>query len=194
MKAIKLISDILPIPSYSVIIICFFLPFLTVKCSDMELASVSGVDLARGVDFKEKVKDGEFAKKMSDYKKYTGETLENDDEIPAEDNEKQKSKPSILLIVPFLLGVSGLIISFIKIRNKGIIQLIISLASFICLVIFGLTIKNSSELNMLNSSNDGLITIHLGNAFYCASLIFILIMSFYSFEQYWKRNYTKYVD
>ena len=47
---------------------------------------------------------------------------------------------------------------------------------------------------MLNSSNDGLITIHLGTAFYCANLIFILLMSFYSFEQYWKKNHTKYVD
>lgn len=192
MKVFKLISDILPIPSYSVIIICFFFPFLTVKCSNMELASVSGIDLALGVDFKEKVKDGEFAKKMNEYKKYTGESMDENEETTAESTEK--SKPSILLIIPFVLALSGLVISFTKIRNKGTIQLIISLFGFISLVIFSLTIKNSSEINMLNSSNDGLITIHLGTAFYCASLIFVLIMSFYSFEQYWKKNYTKYVD
>src|SRR5690606_9931579 len=193
-KVFKLISDILPIPSYSVIIICFFLPFLTVKCSNMELASVSGIDLALGVDFKDKVKDGEFAKKMNEYKKYSFDTTETNKQTNSSEEELQKSKPSILLIIPFILAVSGLVISFIKIRSKGVVQLIISLIGFISLIIFGLTIRNSFEINMLNSSNDGLITIHLGTAFYCASLIFLLILSFYSFEQYWKKNYTKYVD
>ncbi|WP_284357699.1 hypothetical protein [Elizabethkingia anophelis] len=54
MKPLKVISDLLPIPSYSVIIICFFFPFFLVKCGSTTLVSVKGTDLITGIS-KEKM-------------------------------------------------------------------------------------------------------------------------------------------
>ncbi|WP_407483246.1 hypothetical protein [Elizabethkingia meningoseptica] len=54
MKPLKVISDLLPIPGYSVIIICFFFPFFLVKCGSTTLVSVKGTDLVTGIS-KEKM-------------------------------------------------------------------------------------------------------------------------------------------
>ena len=54
MKPLKVISDLLPIPSYSIIIICFFFPFFLVKCGSTTLISVKGTDLVTGIS-KEKM-------------------------------------------------------------------------------------------------------------------------------------------
>lgn len=66
MKKIKVLADLLPIPSFAGIIICFFLPFMAVKCGDTTIISLSGMDLVRGIDMKEKVESSEFGKKMKD--------------------------------------------------------------------------------------------------------------------------------
>lgn len=49
MKTLKMLSDFLPIPSYTVIILCFLFPFFLVKCGNVTLMSVKGTDLITGV-------------------------------------------------------------------------------------------------------------------------------------------------
>lgn len=111
MKSLKIISDLLPIPSYTVILICFFLPFLNIKCSGTDLVSFSGVDLAIGVNMEEKMESSEFAKKLNS--DLFGDTELNDlseDYLSDEDSEEseettpkeEKEKPSILVLVPLI--------------------------------------------------------------------------------------------
>ncbi len=52
MKPLKVLSDLLPIPSYTVIILCFFFPFFLIKCGDTTLMSLKGTDLITGVSKK----------------------------------------------------------------------------------------------------------------------------------------------
>ena len=205
MKSLKIISDLLPIPSYTVILICFFLPFLNIKCSGTDLVSFSGVDLAIGVNMEETMESSEFAKKLNS--DLFGDTELNDlseDYLSDEDSEEseettpkeEKEKPSILVLAPLIFCIIGLIISFLKIKNKGIYQIILSSISLACLVIFALVMKNSPELQSLNSMggmNSGLgggpmISVELGTAYFVVCFFFILLLSFYSFDLYWKKN------
>ena len=65
MKIIKIIGDVLPVPSYTVLIICFFLPFFTVTCSDTELLSVTGFEMMKGVDFQKEIKNNDLQKSLN---------------------------------------------------------------------------------------------------------------------------------
>lgn len=196
MKFFKIISDILPIPSYTVIIICFFLPFLTIRCGDNELASMSGFEIAKGTDFKKKMNDSEFVK---DYKEKLGgigaAALERQS---ASENDEQKSKPIVLLMIPFLLAIVGFIIAFIRFKGRNIVHIVLSVLGFVCLLIFGIAFKNSDELNSINSLGSrfsdsplggAMLSIKLQNAYYFSCFFFILIFCFYAFEIYYKKNF-----
>ncbi len=87
MKALKIISDILPIPGYSIILICFFLPFFTIKCGTTDLVSLSGFDYIMMNDAKSKMKDSPFAKELE--KKMGAESLFG------MDTEKEKEENNI---------------------------------------------------------------------------------------------------
>ena len=94
MKALKIISDLFPIPSYAVIIICFFFPFLTIKCNTTELVSVTGFDYVIGNDVKDKMEKSEMAKTIKEKmgKDMFDTTAENDS--LSEDSEENISKES----------------------------------------------------------------------------------------------------
>ncbi len=194
MKTFKIVSDILPIPSYLVIILCFFMPFLVIKCGTTELASISGFDLAKGTNIEQSIENSEFTKEI----KSKSDDLTPTKAISEETTDKKSSKPAILLIIPFVFAVVGLIISFIRIKNKSVLQITLSGVGFVLMVVFGITILNSAELKKLNSNTKSteiftqqIISAKLGNAFYVACFMFLVVLSFYAFEKYWKRISTK---
>lgn len=221
MKIIKIISDILPVPSYSVIIICFFLPFLTVKCGEMELLSVSGFEMAKGVDFEEKMKDSDLAKSLGkdfgdfgqkdDEESTYNEDFSDEDEDSLLDEEEnvsveeknnvkkdkevksKKSEPSFLLIFPFILAIIGFIISFVKIKSKAIIHIVISGVLFFSLLVFGILLKNNNELSMLDSFDnggsglglkEGMIKVSLGGAYYVSCILSLLLVFYFGLITY----------
>lgn len=195
MKYFKIISDVLPVPSYTVIIICFFLPFLTIRCGENELASMSGFEIAKGTDFKKKMSDSEFVK---DYKEKLGGIGAAAMEQQSASEGDEKSKPMVLLMIPLLLAIVGLLISFFRFKGRSIVHIILSLLGFLCLLIFGLIFKNSAEMNSLNSMGSNLsdsplggamLSIKLQNAYYFSCFLFVLILCFYAFEIYYKRNF-----
>lgn len=211
MKLLKILSDLLPIPGYAVVIICFFLPFFTIKCGNTELVSITGFELAKGVDMEKQMKESNFAKEL---KKKMSDDYGIDEEIIDENtsgenvsiDKKSESKPAILLIVPLMLSIAGFVFGFIRLKKRGIIHIGIAVLSLLCLAIFGFTLKNSPELNSINSMGSGLgnnggafgdsmlMSVGLGNAYYVACFFLVVILSFYGFEMYWKKNFTSETD
>lgn len=211
MKLFKIISDLLPIPGYAIVIICFFLPFFTIKCGNTELVSVSGFDLAKGVNMERKMKESDFAKemkkKMSDDYGIDEDALDKntavtEDKALTDEKKDNETKPAILLIIPFVLAVGGFIMGFIRQHKRGLIHVIITVLSLVCLAVFGITMKNSPELNSLNAMGSGAgsgmggafgdamkITVGLGNAYFVACFFLVVILAFYGFEMYWKKNF-----
>lgn len=192
MKKFRILSDLLPIPSYSVIIICFFLPFLTIKCGNTELASVSGFDMIRGVNMKESMKNGDFSKMMGE--KFTESLDQESENESSSEEETKKLAPPIILIIPFLMAINGLVLSFFKIKIKGLLQIIASTAGFVCLTTFGIILLNSEEINALKSMDtgelgglgSGIISISLGTAYYVATLLFLTMPILLGLKRYFE--------
>lgn len=215
MRALKIISDLLPIPSYTVILICFFFPFITIKCGTTELVSVTGFDYVVGTDMKEKMKDNEFSKKLE---KQLGKDLfgaagtnldsldvdEDGNPIKAEslplpeETPDEKSSRIVMMImmgIPFFMAIAGLILSFVKAKRKGLLHIIFSSIGFIVLLIFGIIIKSSDELNAVSSMADGMgggmISIGMGTAYYMATILFLLVIMFFGMLKYLKNLYKE---
>ncbi|WDO12875.1 hypothetical protein MH928_16320 [Flavobacterium sp. WW92] len=212
MRALKIISDLLPIPSYTVILICFFFPFITIKCGTTELVSVTGFDYVVGTDMKEKMKSNEFSKKMQeklgkDLFDTTQDSSAVDEDgnpkkteglpLPAETADEKNSRIAMMIMmgIPFLMAIAGLIFSFIRIKRKGLLHIIFSAIGFLVLLIFGIIIKSSSELNAVSSMADGMgggmISIGMGTAYYMATILFLLIIMFFGMEKYLKNFYKE---
>lgn len=210
MKILKIVSDLLPIPSYTVILICFFFPFITIKCGSTELVSVTGFDYVSGADMKEKMKDNEMLKGMQ---KKMGKGLfdeaeaeldedgnaieKKDSALPEDTKEEKQNRISMMIMmgVPFLMAIIGLIISFVKLRRKAVFHIVFSAIGFLVLLIFGVIIKSSDEMNAVSSMAEGMgggmISIGLGSAYYFATILFLLIVMYFALEKYLKNLYKE---
>ncbi|TPD66843.1 hypothetical protein [Flavobacterium microcysteis] len=215
MRALKIISDLLPIPSYTVILICFFFPFITIKCGTTELVSVTGFDYVVGTDIKEKTKNNEFSKKLEKQlgKDLFGaagsdlDSLDVDEDgnpkkaesslLPEETPDERNSRIVMMVMmgIPFLMAIAGLIFSFIKIKRKGLLHIVLSSVGFLVLLVFGIIIKSSDELNAVTSMADGMgggmITIGMGTAYYMATILFLLLIMFFGMQKYLKNLYKE---
>ncbi|RRJ92155.1 hypothetical protein [Flavobacterium macacae] len=216
MKALKIISDLLPIPGYTVIIICFFFPFLTIKCNTTELVSVTGFDYVIGNDVKDKMEKSEMAKTIKEKmgKDLFDNKIENDSlSEDSEENASQEGEETgnlgkqtkdektakilffVILAVPLLMALSGLVISFTKSKRKGLFHIIFSTVGFIFLLSYGIMIKSSGDVNLLSSLGDGIgagmISINLGNAYFVATIFFLIVILFFAMVKYLKKLYQE---
>lgn len=220
MKALKIISDLLPIPSYTVIIICFFFPFLTIKCNTTELVSVTGFDYVIGNDVKDKMEKSEMAKTikekmgkdMFDTKTETDSISEDGEPIVTENGEEEAGNLSdlskstkdekmakvlffVIMAVPLLVALLGLIISFTKSKKKALFHIIFSTIGFIFLLAYGIMIKSSGDINSISSMGDGIgagmISIELGNAYFVATIFFLIVIMFFAMVKYLKNLYKE---
>ncbi|HBG69634.1 MAG: hypothetical protein A2W93_12600 [Bacteroidetes bacterium GWF2_43_63] len=100
--------------SFAVIIICFLLPFMTVKCGSYEIAKMNGIDLAIGT------------------------------QIEAEsDEEPFVVDPNIFIISAMALALAGLIVAFLKFKSSKIVSLVISVLGLAALIYFYFDIRKN---------------------------------------------------
>ncbi|WP_415328310.1 hypothetical protein [Chryseobacterium sp. MMS23-Vi53] len=215
MKPLKVLSDLLPIPSYTVIILCFFFPFFLIKCGDTTLMSIKGTDLVTGVSKKamsDRMK--ETMKKSSPFGSAFGESLGQDESDETKSNtdneyspltesskestptkkEKENIPPNPLIIVTFLMAVAGIVIQLIKsVRKKYIFHIIFSIAGLASLLIFYWSFQ--SQMEGLGSNNLGMgmgsdisISYGFGTAFYVCGIIYLLILAFFGVFSYYLKN------
>lgn len=84
MEKLNKIRDLLPIPSFGVIIVCFFFPFVIVQCGGRDMISLSGTQLALGTKI-----DESKIKKEKMMESIFGNTTEAEDNINIDDNEEE---------------------------------------------------------------------------------------------------------
>ncbi|MCS4301327.1 hypothetical protein DRF65_23685 [Chryseobacterium pennae] len=208
MKPLKVLSDLLPIPSYTVIILCFFFPFFLIKCGDTTLMSIKGTDLVTGVSqqamnerMKENLKQNSpfgsaFGNDSSDKSSNT-----DSEYSPLNDSKDKKGKenipPSPLIIIAFLAAIAGIVIHLIKsIKKKYIYHISISLVGLISLLAFYLTFQSKMEglgNNQIGMGLGGEMTISygFGTAFYICGALFLFLMLFFGVFSYYLKNDPK---
>lgn len=216
MKALKILSDLLPIPSYTVIIICFFFPFITIKCNTTELVSVTGFDYVIGNDMKDKMETSEMAKTLKEKMgkelfepKVENDSIADDGEVlekgeagnlakMPEDTKDEKTAKILfffIMVIPLLMAVGGLIVAFTKSKKKALLHIVFSLIGFLSLLSYGIIIKASGDVNSLSSMGDGIgagmISINLGNAYFVATIFFLIIIMFFGMAKYLKKLYQE---
>ncbi len=99
--------------SFALIIVCFMLPFVTVKCNKVEIAKLNGFNLISGYT----VGDGS--------------------------EEAKKYDPEPFVLISFVLAVAGLVMAFLKFKGNKVASLVVSIIGFLSLLIFYFTIRNN---------------------------------------------------
>lgn len=203
MKPLKVLSDLLPIPSYTVIILCFFFPFFLIKCGDTTLMSVKGTDLVTGVSKKainERMKEN--LKKSSPFGSAFGNdnnTKSSDTDIeysPLDDSKKDNENisPNPFIIIAFLMAVTGIIIQLIKsVRKKYLFHIVFSVIGLASFLAFYCTFQSKMEGMGNNKIEMGFgsgvsISYGFGSAFYLAGILFLIILLFYGIFSYFLKN------
>lgn len=102
-----------PKVSFALIIICFLLPFVSVKCGNYEIAKMNGIDLAIGTQI-----DAD-----SDAEPYTID-------------------PDFYIISSMVLAIAGLVMAFLKFKGNAIASLIVSVLGLAVLVYFYFKIRH----------------------------------------------------
>ncbi|WP_336958716.1 hypothetical protein [Chryseobacterium contaminans] len=208
MKPLKVLSDLIPIPSYTVIILCFFFPFFLIKCGDTTLMSIKGTDLVTGVSkqtMNERMKEN--LKKTSPFGSAFGndssdKSSNTDSEYsPLNDSNPKKDKenipPSPFIIIAFLAAIVGIIVQVVKsIKKKYIYHIVVSLVGLISLLTFYLTFQSKMEglgNNQVGMGLGGGVTISygFGTAFYICGVLFLLILLFFGVFSYFLKNNPK---
>lgn len=208
MKPLKVLSDLIPIPSYTVIILCFFFPFFLIKCGDTTLMSIKGTDLVTGVSqqtINERMKEN--LKKSSPFASAFGndsndKSSNTDSEYsPLNESDNKKSKenipPSPIIIITFLAAIAGIIIQVVKsIKKKYIYHIAISLVGLISLLTFYLTFQSKMEGLGNNQVGMGLgsgvtISYGFGTAFYVCGVLFLVLLLFFGVFSYYLKNDPK---
>ncbi|NPA09948.1 MAG: hypothetical protein GXO46_13235 [Chlorobi bacterium] len=192
MKTLKMLSDFLPIPSYTVIILCFLFPFFLVKCGNVTLMSVKGTDLITGVS-KQKMDERmrESIKKSSPY----ASSVSNQEDRPSSSDDSQKESdkgdisPNLFVILSFLMAVAGIAVQLMKtIQNKSLYHLGFSVTGLLGFLGFYLSFKAKMEdlEHTTGMGMDGKINIaySFGEAFYIAAALFSVVFLFFGIYSY----------
>jgi len=132
--------------AFVVAVLLFFMPFIDIKCNNMSLQQVNGVQLATGFKMKNNSSDNSF---LNDLK-----TDEVDKTITKTATKSDQKDPNLFALVALGLGVIGLILSFTNAKaaiGGAMITGVLSAASLVGLMI---DIKKKVKLDMSNTSGD----------------------------------------
>ena len=140
---------------FTLVLICFFLPFITFSCRQEPIATLNGIELATGKTIKSPSFVGEQTK---------------EEKIPAEP----------LATLAFLSGLVGLGTSFIKAKKSAIAPVGSGTAGFILL----LMLKSKIDDEIVKQGQ-GIILVSYGFGFWMAFLFFVsaALINIYSLVQ-----------
>ncbi|HMU45619.1 MAG TPA: hypothetical protein PKC72_04575 [Chitinophagaceae bacterium] len=132
--------------TFIVAVLLFFMPFIDIKCNNMSLQQVNGIQLATGFQMKNNSSGNSF---LNDIK-----TDDVDNTITKTTTKTDKKDPNLFAMVALGLGILGLILSFTNAKaaiGGAMITGVLSAASLIGLMI---DIKKKVKMDMPKTSGD----------------------------------------
>ena len=125
--------------SYSTVILSFFLPFILIKCNNLEVAKASGFDLAFG-----KLKEIEKEKKFDPNNPFVEKSKEEPKSEKEPLSQPAKNSPNYFIIAILVISIIGLILSFLSFREKEKILMVFSAIGIFVLLAFSQTIDSEA--------------------------------------------------
>lgn len=173
--------------AFIVAVLLFFMPFIDIKCNNMSLQQVSGIQLATGFKMKNNSSDNSF---LNDFK-----SDKVDENITKTTTKTDKKEPNLFAMIALGLGVLGLGLSFTNAKAAIGGAMVTGIASAGSLIGMMLDLKKKAKLDIPDMGNksdagntlDGLgdklnISIDFTPWFYIAVLAF-LAAAFFSYRR-----------
>jgi hypothetical protein len=166
--------------AYLVGVLLFFLPFVEIKCSNTTVARNTGFGLAIGSEFKPGDQTGTIGNPITN-------RFGDKNDAGVRMNDEKDGKMYVLALAALLLGVAGLLLSFLNpgtSRITMIIGIVCAVLLIATMVQFKSDFKNKmSKQDTQNEFAQGLITADFTFWFYL-SVVSFLAAAFFS----WKRS------
>ena len=131
--------------AFAVAILLFLMPFVDIKCNNMSLQQVSGIQLATGFKMKNNSSDNSF---LNDIK-----TDKVDETITKTATNTDKKDPNLYALIALGLGVLGLALSFTNAKAAISGAMVTGIASAGAMIGLMLDIKKKVKLDMPNLSD-----------------------------------------
>jgi hypothetical protein len=173
--------------AFAVGILLFLMPFVDVKCNNVSLQKINGVELATGFQMKNKPSDNSF---MNDLKSPVA-----DEGITKATTGTDKKDPNLYALAALLLGALGLILSLVNAKTTTGAAMITGVLSAGAMIGLLLDIKKQAKIDVPNlgetqTTNNGLnlgdmkmgITVDFTPWFYI-SLIAFLAAAFFCYKR-----------
>ena len=164
---------------YGAIVLFFFLPFVTVTCNDQHLATLKGAELATGYVIGSHASDSldAFINTQSLPDDETGEN-------PHRDIDRNN-----FATVAWLLGIAGLVLSFLMLKYREVLVSVTGLAGGLCLILMRMQLDNSARDT--RASEDKIINTQVRYEYevgYWLVLIFFLLAGAVNIYQYMEQK------
>jgi hypothetical protein len=132
--------------AFIVALLIFFMPFVDIKCNNMSLQQVSGIQLATGFKMKNNSSDNSY---LNDIK---SETV--DKGITKATTKTDKKEPNMYALIALGLGILGLALSFTKTKVAIGGAMVTGIASAGALIGMMLDLKKKAKFNMPELNNN----------------------------------------
>lgn len=139
---------------YVVIVILFFMPFVNLSCGGQTIMSISGFQLITGTEV--------------DAKGMFGGEMNSSDELSTDEKKEIESQP--LALFAFVAAIIGLIISFFKMRIPALVNIVVSVAGVVFLLLLKVNLDGNPDLNV---SGQNVITLDYQFAYWLSIILFI---------------------
>lgn len=132
--------------AFAVAVLLFFMPFIDIKCNNMSLQTVSGVQLATGFKMKNNSSNNSL---LNDFK-----TDEVDKTITKTTTKTDKNDPNLFAMVALGLGLLGFGLSFTNIKAGIGGAIVTAIASVGCMIGLFLDIKGKVKADYAGTSRE----------------------------------------
>jgi len=133
--------------AFIVAILLFLMPFIDIKCNNMSLQQVSGLQLATGFKMKNNSSDNSF---LNDVK-----TDKVDETITKTATKSDDKQPNLYALIALGLGILGLLLSFTNAKAAIGGAMVTGIASAGAMIGMMLDIKKKVKLDMPDISGKG---------------------------------------
>lgn len=132
--------------AFIVAVLLFFMPFIDIKCNNMSLQTVTGIQLATGFKMKNSSSDNSF---LDDLK-----TDKADETITKTTTKTDKKEPNLYAMVALGLGILGLLLSFTNAKAAIGGAMVTGIASTGAMIGMMLDIKKKVKLDIPSTGGD----------------------------------------
>lgn len=147
----------------AIAVVLFFMPFLDIKCNDMSLQKISGLELATG--FRIKNSNDSFLGNL--------DKLDNT-ESSTSSSKGQKKDPNIYALAALGFAVLGLVLSLLAGKAGGIGAMLTSVVGAVSLILLLADIKSDIKAEIGDASKDGVsISVDFTPVFYITIIVFL---------------------